>query len=74
MDKETLLQFFNEHNDAAVEYAASKSAEVLVDHHLFNQADEQQALNEIITDIDIIIEGLKEWQKHLEALKVKVRP
>lgn len=57
MDKETLLQFFNEHKDVAVEYAASKSAEVLVDDHLLTQADDQQALNEIITNIDIMLEG-----------------
>jgi hypothetical protein len=71
MDKERLLQFFSHHEDAAVEYAASKSAEVLLDHHLFTQPDDMHALDEIITDIDIVVEGLKGWQKYLKALKVK---
>jgi hypothetical protein len=71
MDKERLLQFFSQHEDAAVEYAASKSAEVLLDHHLFTQPDDMHALDEIITDIDIVVEGLKGWQKYLKALKVK---
>ncbi len=69
MEKETLLQFFNQHKDAAVEYSASKSAEVLLDHHLFTQPDDLHALDEIITDIDIVVEGLKEWQKYLKALR-----